>query len=328
MAESLPTVAVLSPVHPLLVDWLAARAAVHYEPGASRIDPDLAAHGDAQVLVVRSNVRLTADLVGRLPRLKLLLRAGSGTDNLPLAELARRDVAVVAVGGGPSAPAVAELAAQATIAVLRRVPVAAAELAAGRWAKDRCVGEEVAGAVVGVWGAGPVGRATERILAALGAETCFVAHRGTPPGARTMTPDRLAAAARVHVFALPLRPDTRHVVGPALLDLVRPARPHLVNVGRWDLFDMPAVVAALSRDELSGVAVDPVDREHMPAAAELVARWSTPTRPLNLHLLPHLGATTVETHRRVAAAVIDTLIEHWHLITSDGTQCVQPQEVP
>jgi D-3-phosphoglycerate dehydrogenase len=328
MADPRPTVALLAPVHPLLVDWLSGRATVHYEPGASRIDPEHPAHAGARVLVVRSNVRLTGDLVGRLPRLRLVMRAGSGLDNLPLAELRRCGVAVVAVGGGPSAPAVAELAAQSTVALLRRVPVATAELAAGRWAKDRCVGEEIAGAVVAVWGAGPVGRATERLLSGMGARAYFVAHPGTPPGAPTMAKDRLVATARVHVFALPLRPDTRHVVERAMLDRLRPARPHLVNVGRWDLFDMPAVVAALHRDELSGVAVDPVDREHMPAAAELVARWADPVRPLNLQLLPHLGATTVETHRRVASAVIDTLTEHWHLITPDGVQRVQPQEVP
>lgn len=328
MAEPLPTVALLAPVHPLLVDWSSSRAAVHYEPGASRIDPENPAHAGAQVLVVRSNVRLTADLVGRLPRLRLVMRAGSGTDNLPLAELARREVAVVAVGGGPSAPAVAELAAQATVALLRRVPVATAELAAGRWAKDRCLGEEIAGAVVAVWGAGPIGRATERLLTLMGADTHFVGHRSTPAGARTMPAERSAVTARVHVFALPLRPETRHVVDAALLDRLRPARPHLVNVGRWDLFDMPAVVAALGRGELSGVAVDPVDREHMPAAAALAARWATPAKPLNLHLLPHLGATTVETHRRVASAVIDALTEHWHLIAPHGAQRVLPQEVP
>ncbi|GAA4929005.1 NAD(P)-dependent oxidoreductase [Actinoplanes utahensis] len=328
MAEGLPVVAVLSPVDALLLDWLSERAVVHHEPGRASIDPDDPAIAAAHVLVVRSNVRMAADQIVRLPRLRLVVRAGSGTDNLPVEELRRHEVSLAVVGGGPSAPAVAELAAHSAVALLRRVPVAVAELAAGRWAKDQCLGEEIADTVVGIWGAGPVGRATEQLLTRMGARTFFATHRGTPPEARTMTPDRLAATARVHVFALPLRPDTQRFVGPAMLGAFRAARPHLVNVSRWDLFDMPAVIAALAAGELSGVAVDPVDREHVEAAAGFTARRPGLPGPLNVQLLPHLGATTVETHRRVAAAAIEALTAHWHRLVPDGAQRAESQEVP
>jgi phosphoglycerate dehydrogenase-like enzyme len=319
MTEPVPTVCLLSPFHPLLPDWLSTRAAVHHEPAATGIDLAEPAVAGAHVLVLRSNVTLTAEHLAGMPHLRLVLRAGSGTDNLPLDALHRRAVTVVVLGGEPSAPSVAELAMHSTLALLRRIPVATAELAAGRWAKDRCVGEELAGATVGIWGAGPVGRATERLFARFGAQTWFAAHRSVPPGARALPPGELAHA-RVHVFALPLRPETRGFVDRALLDTFRPARPHLVNVGRWDLFDMTGVLRALGRDELSGVAVDPVDRPHLPLAAGLVARFANPDRPLNLHLTPHLGATTGDAQRRVALAAVDALATRWELLTH--------QEVP
>jgi len=311
MTEPTTAVAVLAPVHRRLLEWLSARAVVHHDPAATAVDPSTPGVARARVLVLRSNVRLTAADLASLPRLELVLRAGSGTDNLDLAALRERGVEVVVVGGGPSAPAVAELALQSALSLLRRVPVATAEMAAGRWAKDACLGEELTGTTVGVWGAGPVGRAAARLFTRTDAEVRFAEHPGVPPTERTLPPRRLAATAGVHVFALPLRPETRGTVDRAMLDVLRDRRPHLVNVGRWDLFDMPEVIRALSLGELAGVAVDPVERQHLPLAAELVARFSEPHRPLNLQLTPHLGATTPEAHRRVALAAIDALAARW-----------------
>jgi D-3-phosphoglycerate dehydrogenase len=304
-------VAVVSPVHPDLLGWLRARSRVHYVPDAGQDDLRAAAVAGSDILVLRSNVRLGSAELTAMRRLRLVLRAGSGTDNLDLLALRDHRVELVRVGGAHSAPAVAELALQATIGLLRRVPAASAELSLGRWSKAAVHGEELAGRTVGIWGAGPVGHAVAILFGLLGTKVVFAEYPSVPDRFRQAARAELASMADVHVFALPKRADTVGYVDTELLDLFRRRRPHLVNVGRWDLFDMPGVIEALSQGHLSGVAVDPLDRAHVATAQALLARFTTPDRPLNLQLTPHLGAMTTGSLRRVAAAAIAELDVHW-----------------
>jgi len=98
-------------------------------------------------------------------------------------------------------------------------------------------------------------------------------------------------------------------VGPDVLELMAPRRPVLVNVGRWDLLDMAAVLAALDRGDLWGVAVDPVEREHIAALPGLLADV-----PRNLQLTPHLGAMTEAVRRRVAERAVEALEANWKIV--------------
>ncbi|WP_431936240.1 NAD(P)-dependent oxidoreductase [Micromonospora sp. RP3T] len=310
MTEHRPRVGVVSPVHPQLLDWLRARADTHYEPDVTQDDLRRAPLAGSDVLVLRSNVNVGGAELAGLPRLRLVLRAGSGTDNLDLPALSARNVSVVRIGGSASAPAVAELALQAVLALLRRLPVAAAELRSGRWTKTALLGAELAGRSVGIWGAGPVGLAAAKLFDALGAAPVFARHRSVRSGMPVADLEHLASTASIHVFALPRRPDTIGYVGPELLARFG-AQSCLVNVGRWDAFDMPAVVDALARGHLAGVAVDPVDRAHVPSAQAFLTRTDLAGRPMNLQLSPHLGATTEESLRRVAEAAIAALAARW-----------------
>ena len=74
---------------------------------------------------------------------------------------------------------------------------------------------------------------------------------------------------------------------------------------------MPRAVEALGRDQLGGLAVDPVERRHVAEAAALRHRYAAPGQPLNLQLTPHVGAMTEEASRRVAAAAIAALEAFW-----------------
>jgi D-3-phosphoglycerate dehydrogenase len=304
-AEHWPVTAVVSAVHPVLLQWLSQRSTVHYLPDATQADVCTAPIVDADVVVLRSNVRIGGAELERMRRLRLVVRAGSGTDNLDLPGFAARGVELVTAGGTASAPAVAELAVQASMALLRGVPAAGAALADGVWDKNAHLGREINGSAVGVWGAGAVGSAVGELFGRLGAAVRYLAYPGV--SAPTMTLRDLCGWADLHIMALPLRPATRHALDADVLRWMVPRQPALVNVGRWDLLDMAAVLAALDDGTLVGVAVDPIDSDHV---SFLRARLADGRRR-NLQLTPHLGAMTEATQQRVAAATIAAIQTRW-----------------
>jgi phosphoglycerate dehydrogenase-like enzyme len=284
-----------------LLQWLADRYTVHYAPAAVQADLSLSPVAEAEVLVLRSNVRVGAPELARMTRLRLVVRAGSGTDNIDTVALAAAGVELIVVGGAASAPAVAELALQASIALLRHVPAASAALAAGRWEKNRFLGREIAGCRAAIWGGGPVGQAVAHLLTRFDCEVAFLDHpRST---GHTLPLTGLCEWAGIHILALPLRPDTRHIVDERTLAAMATTRPALVNVGRLDLVDLAAAIAALDGGQLFGLAVDPIEAEHLGYLSALLADG----RDRNLQLTPHLGAMTTRTQERVANAIIDAI---------------------
>lgn len=142
--------------------------------------------------------------------------------------------------------------------------------------------EPIAGASVTIVGPGPVGRAIARLLRATGMSV-----RGVGRGARedpdfgAITTDLLAAVtdADYVVLAAPLTPQTRGMVDAGVLDAMRPTA-RLINVGRGELVDTGALVAALQAGVIAGAALDVVDPEPLPADHPL---WSAP----NVRLTPH-----------------------------------------
>jgi D-3-phosphoglycerate dehydrogenase / 2-oxoglutarate reductase len=247
---------------------------------------DDGSHPGVRGLIVRSGIGVGDDLMARFPDLEFVVRAGSGSDNIDLAAAARRGVAVRR-NAGASAGAVAELALASLLALARRLPEGMALARLGVWGKARLVGEPAGGLAVAVWGGGVVGQACGRLLAGCCAAVRFAAWPSLPAELPAGPAEDLPGWADAHVVCLPLRESTRRFVGPAFLRRARARRPYLVNVARYDVLDNAAVAAALLRGELRGVAIDPIDRDHLDDA---VACFRLREVAANVQLTPHLGA--------------------------------------
>lgn len=235
----------------------------------------------------------TRKFLAALPRLSLVQLMSAGAEQF----VGRLPKGMVLCNArGAYTPATAEWVVTATLAVQRGIPGFVMEQAAGRW--SRSIHRSLVGARVLVVGAGDIGRAVGRMLAAFDVETTYVG-RTARDGVRDADelPDLLPSA-DVVILIVPLTPETRGMVDAGFLARMKEGA-LLVNAARGQVVDANALLAELTRGRLRA-ALDVTDPEPLPPGHPL---WSAP----NLLLTPHVAGTVPETPARAAAAVIDQL---------------------
>ncbi|MFJ3824970.1 NAD(P)-dependent oxidoreductase [Streptomyces nodosus] len=264
-------------------------------------DPKLASR--AEVLVLRSGHRLDAERLLKWPKLRHVIRAGSGLDGLDIDHLTARGVTVHR-NPEPAADAVAEWTLAVLLALARRIPYGHATLVDGRHAKQHCLAPPLSLARVAIWGAGPVGRACAKTLAPYVAEITFALRPSLPDTVSARPDSELPGWADAHVVALPLTDENRGRFGTDFLAAARERRPLLICVGRLGTLDVPACLSALADGGLSGLALDPVEESDLPL-------WpaAAPPGPLNLIATPHIGAQRHD---------VRTLLDRWVATTAAG----------
>lgn len=245
-------------------------------------DPKLATR--AEVLVLRSGHRLDAKRLTEWPKLRHVIRAGSGLDGIDVGHLAARGVTVHR-NPEPAADAVAEWTLAALLALARRIPYGHAALLEGQHVKEQCLAPPLSGMQVAVWGAGPVGRACAKALAPCVAEVAFASRPSLSGTSPARTSDELPGWADAHVIALPLTDENRGRFGTDFLAAAREKCPLLICVGRLGTLDVSACLRALADGGLGGLALDPVEESDLPLWPE-----SNSPGPLNLLATPHIGA--------------------------------------
>jgi D-3-phosphoglycerate dehydrogenase len=259
-------------------------------------------------LVVRSATQVTAAVLGGAPSLRLVVRAGTGLDNVDAAAAAALGVTVRNTPAA-NAVSVAELVIGALVAFERHVAPAAMDLRAGRWEKSRYAsGRELAGRSLGLVGFGRIGREVARRARAfdMAVSACDPLIERWPDGAewvRRVGLDAVLEEADVVSLHVPLVEGTRHLIdAPRLARMKRDAV--LVNAARGGVVDEVALAAALEQGVLRGAILDVFEREPAPPGHPLLAMP-------NVLALPHLGASTREAQRRAgeeaAAIVVEAL---------------------
>jgi D-3-phosphoglycerate dehydrogenase / 2-oxoglutarate reductase len=265
------------------------------------LDGDLADRiGDYDAIIVRSGTQLTADLIDRAERLKVIGRAGVGVDNVDLEAASRRGIVVA---NAPQSTVVS--AAEHTIALLlalaRNVPQAHAALKDGRWERSRFAGLELADKTLGLVGFGRIGQQVARRARAL--EMRILAHdpyvapdRFRDLGAeRAESLEELLAGSDFVSLHLTLTADTHNLIGRKQLEGAKDGV-RIVNVARGELIDQDALVDALRSGKVAGAALDVFPEE--PYGGPLLALD-------NVVVTPHLGASTQEAQDRAGVLVAE-----------------------
>ncbi len=259
---------------------------------------------DADALLVRSETRVTADLLANARRLRVIGRAGAGVDTIDVDAATARGIVVVNAPGG-NAVAAAEHALALMFALARRISSADASLKRGEWLRSAYVGTELTGKTLGLIGLGRVGSEVAR--RALGLDMHVLVYDPYVPdeharhlGLEPVELDLLLETADVVSLHVPLIESTRGIVGKDQIARMRSGA-FLINCARGGLVDEKALLTALDEHRLAGAGLDVYSVEPVPADDPL------PRHP-NVVATPHLGASTVEAQANVATQVAHEVI--------------------
>ncbi len=256
----------------------------------------VAALAGRQALLVRGATRVTGEVIRGAVGLKVIARAGAGTDNIDTLAAAAQGIAVFNAPGA-NAVSVAEHTWGLIFAVLRHIPEADRTTRQGRWEKNRLQGFEVAGRTLGVVGLGWVGREVARIGVAL---RCRVlgfdpdpAAGANLPGVERVDLDQAFQQSDILSLHAPLSPQTRSLANHERMSRMKPGAV-IVNAARGGLVDEDALAQLLAQGKLGGAGLDVF--EHEPPGENPL--FALP----NVVVTPHLGGSTAEAQERAAIA--------------------------
>jgi D-3-phosphoglycerate dehydrogenase len=260
---------------------------------------------DADALVVRSAVKVTADLLAAAPKLRVIGRAGVGVDNVDVPAATARKVVVMNTPGGSSV-AVAELALGLMLALARQIPRADATMHAGQWEKKSLEGGELFGKTLGLVGCGRIAIEVARRAAAFGMRIVG-SDPAAPAAAREagielVSFEKLLAVSDYVSLHLAMSPGVRGLFGDAVFAQMKPGA-RLVNCARGEVVDEAALARALESGKLAGAAVDVYGKEPPAADAPLL-------HCPHLIATPHIGASTREAQERVGTAIAEQIRDY------------------
>jgi D-3-phosphoglycerate dehydrogenase len=255
-------------------------------------------------IVVRSATKVRAEVIDAGVRLKLIVRAGVGLDNVDAAHAKKKGVAVRNTPGA-SSNSVAELALGHMLSVARHIGRGTASMKAGKWEKKQLEGVEIAGKTLGIVGIGRIGQSLAQKAHALGMTVvcydAFLSASPIPETARFVALDVLLAASDFISLHIPFDAAKGPTIGEKEIGKMKPGV-RLVNCARGGVVDEAALVRALESGKVAGAALDVFAAEPPRAGDPLVAA-------VNVSLTPHIGAATAEAQGRVGDEAAKIVIE-------------------
>src|SRR5262245_18728600 len=261
----------------------------------------------ADGMIVRSGTKVTADLLQEPGKLRAVVRAGVGVDNIDVAAATRKGIVVMNTPGGNTV-STAEQTITLLMALARHTPAADASIRQGKWERNKFVGTQLAGKTLGVVGLGRVGREVARRAAGLdmkvlGYDPFLATDRAAQLGIEAL-PDLDTMLPRVDFLTVhtPLTAETTDLLGSRELGLMKKGA-RIINCARGGIINENALAEALKSGHLAGAALD-VFVEEPPPAEHPVLKLP------NVVLTPHLGASTVEAQTSVAREAAQLMIDY------------------
>jgi D-3-phosphoglycerate dehydrogenase / 2-oxoglutarate reductase len=250
--------------------------------------------GAFDALLIRSGTQVTAELIDRAERLKVIGRAGTGVDNVDVEAATKRGI-IVANAPESNSVAAAEHTIALALALCRNVPQAHASLAGGSWERSEFKGNELYGKTLGVIGFGRVGQLVAQRAMAFGMHVVafdkFVAtERFRELGIEGLgSTDELYARADILTIHLPRTSETVNWIDAEAISRMKPGV-RIINTARGELVDLAALEAGLGSGRVAGAALDVFPEEPITEHPLFGRR--------DVVVTPHLGAATEEAQDR------------------------------
>jgi len=271
--------------------------------------------GDFDGLAIRSATKVTAKLLEKAKKLRVVGRAGIGVDNVDIPAATAKGVIVMNTPFGNSITT-AEHAITLMLALARQIPQADASTQAGKWEKNRFMGVEITAKTLGVIGCGNIGsivadRAHGLRMKVIAYDPFLSPERARDLGVEKIDLGELFKRADFITLHTPLTDKTKSIVDAAAIAMMKKGV-RIINCARGGLVDEQALRQALDCGQVAGAAFDVFVEE--PATANPL--FGHP----NVVCTPHLGAATTEAQENVALQVAEQMSDY--LLTGAITNAV------
>jgi len=317
-------VALLESIHPRAKDILdSAGYAVQVHDAAMSEDELVDACADAHIVGIRSKTNITARFLDSCEHLWSIGCFCIGTNQVDLGSASAHGTTVF------NAPfsntrSVAELTIAEIVALHRRLADRSAQMHAGTWRKSASGAHEIRGRTLGIIGYGRIGSQVSVLAESLGMRVMFHDMIDTLPlgnATRADSLEHLLGESDVLTIHVPSSPSTGNLIGAPEIALMKPGA-YLINNARGDIVDIDALAEALRSGRLAGAAFDVFPAE--PSSSE--QPFDSPLRGLqNVILTPHIGGSTLEAQKHIAAEVATKLVKYMN--NGSTTTCVNIPEV-
>jgi D-3-phosphoglycerate dehydrogenase / 2-oxoglutarate reductase len=272
----------------------------------------------AEAVVLRTGIRMSADLIECGAKLGAISRTGAGFDNVDVQAATRRGV-IVTSSIGANTHTVAEHTLALILAASKALPALDRETRAGNWkARHSYLPRDLRGSVLGAIGFGRIGQEVARACADVFAMTVIAHDAFLPDAAKGAQSswvafcglEELLEKADVVTIHVPLTPDTKDLLSAARIARMKPGA-IVVNTSRGGIIDEAALAAALADGRLGGAGIDVFEKEPPAADNPLL---SAPRAILT----PHAAALTRECTVRMAVLAVQRVLDQFAGLVPDN----------
>jgi phosphoglycerate dehydrogenase-like enzyme len=258
---------------------------------------------DYDAVVVRSATKITADVIEKARRLKVIGRAGAGLDNIATDKAKEKGITVVNSPDANSV-AVAELTMSLILSLSRHIPRADQSMKDGKWAKKELMGIGLTGKTLGIIGMGRIGCELAKRAQAFGMKVVAYQRSVDPERYEQMCvrPIGLEALLKSADFVslhVPKSNATNNLIGQKELSWMKPTA-YLINTARGTVVDEPALLEALESGVIAGAGLDVYAKE--PAVDSQLAKHP------RVIATPHIAASTIDAQAAAATTVAEKII--------------------
>jgi len=260
-----------------------------------------------EVLIFRSGVKITREVLLASPDLGLIIRAGSGIDNIDIDYVKQQNYEFVRIPE-PGARAVAEMSFGLMLAMSRGIFLADTKTKQGHWIKHEIVGYLLQNKILGIVGAGNIGSKVGQMGAAWGMHVIGCVEHPSPAradellvkGIELKSFDEVMTQSDYISIHVPLKDSTRNLINAEAINKMKHGV-FVINLSRGGVLDEGALQHALSNG--GPVRAAALDVHKIEGEGKLSPLASLP----NVILTPHIGAMTIDTQREIGRRILETI---------------------
>lgn len=258
---------------------------------------------DCSGMIVRSQTRVTRDLIKHLPKLKIVISACSGSDKIDKKALRDSKVKYLNLPNG-NYESTAEHILCMLMALAKNLILANNSLKDGCWGKDKYVSQQITGKKLGIIGLGKVGTCLAQKASGLGLK--IIAYDPYLKSSQNKEVglvkfETILRQSDYVCLCVPLTPKTNSLISQRELNLMKPSS-FLINCSRGQVIDEGALYAACKRDQIKGVALDVFKNE--PKINKKLCSLA------NIVVTPHIAGQTNESLERNSKIALSKIIKY------------------